>query len=98
MAGDARVIDGDTIQAAGDRIRLWGIDAPETNTEAGRKAKRWLTEFLSGKDVSCSPRGVDKYRRIVARCFIDGRDIAVDLIEAGHAWDWPKYSNGFYAK
>ena len=99
ISGAARVIDGDTIEVATVRIRLWGIDAPETDSEEGRVAKAFLEGYLLGRHVRCAPRGTDRYQRTVAMCFVaDTVDIAETLVIRGYARDWPKYSNGYYAR
>lgn len=80
IVGRASVIDGDTIEIHGQRIRLWGIDAPEsrqTCTRAGQayrcgqEAATALSDLVSQNTVACVPRGrPDRYRRIVAICTI----------------------------
>ena len=75
--GTARIIDGDTIQVAGQRIRLYGIDAPEINQLCQRKGVPWLCgieaartlkERIAGSAVSCTEIDRDRYGRIVAVC------------------------------
>ena len=103
IRGPARVIDADTIAIGDNRIRLWGIDAPEVSTEAGRRAQAWARATWEGQDMTCAIRGRDRYQRHVATCyrFIPGMtggvsDIAFEAVRAGHAVDWPKYSGGYY--
>lgn len=98
IIGPVRVIDGDTIDVQGVRVRLWGIDAPEAGTVAGDAATAFLRALTDGETVSCRDTGGRSYRRIVAQCFIGDLDIADALIDAGHARDWPKYSGGHYAR
>ena len=50
--GTARIIDGDTIQVAGQRIRLYGIDAPEINQLCQRKGAPWLCGVEAAKKHS----------------------------------------------
>lgn len=93
--GVPRVIDADTLEVAGQYIRLGGIDAPEMAelcTDATGEAWTcgvWATqqarELLDGKTVRCVDLGDRSYSRIVGRCFLNGRDLAVLLIEAGAA-------------
>jgi endonuclease YncB( thermonuclease family) len=107
LVGQASVIDGDTIEIHGKRIRLSGIDAPETTQlcrgddslqyRCGAKAANDLFDFIAGRPISCTPVGSDQYRRTVAVCSLDGVDIASWLVRNGHAFDWPQYSRGKYA-
>ena len=99
FAGRARVIDGDTIELAGRRIRIWGIDAPELPSEPGVAAKGYLQYLMLGQEVHCEGRLLDRYRRLVAVCFLpSGEDIARLMVRAGHAVDWLRYSGGYYAR
>jgi endonuclease YncB( thermonuclease family) len=106
IIGQASVIDGDTIEIHGQRIRLWGIDAPESsqlcrngNSDLyrwGAEAANGLSAFTSGKVVNCEPVDRDRYGRTVARCSVNGADIAEWLVETGLALDWPRYSHSLY--
>ena len=106
MVGRASVIDGDTIEIHGQRIRLWGIDAPESRQPCyiagmywpcGRRAAFALSDELGQKTVTCNARDRDRYHRIVAICSLAGEDIAAWLVRNGWALDWPRYSHGAYA-
>lgn len=98
----ARVVDADTLDIGETRIRLWGVDAPELSTEAGRDAAAWATARWTGQSLTCAQKAAKRsYGRIVARCFryIRGEgvsDIAFEAVRAGHAVDVPEYSGGFY--
>lgn len=96
---DYRVVDGDTLRETGSRdyIRLWGIDAPEMDTTAGRHAAAELTRLTHGEYLACDITGGDRYGRTVARCYIGSVDIACAMVAAGYARDWPRYSRGHYA-
>lgn len=96
IGGAPRVVDGDTLRIGKHRIRLWGIDSPEMSTSAGKAAKVWLRKFIDGRAVRCERKDIDRYRRVVAMCFVGGQDLAAALVRAGHARDWPKYSGGYY--
>lgn len=98
LFGIATVVDGDTLDVGGKRVRLWGIDAPEAGTVAGDAATAWLVEHIHGRRVACEGRAYDRWGRAVALCRWRGLDIGLSLVEAGHAQDWPKYSGGYYAK
>ena len=107
-AGQASIIDGDTLEIHGTRIRLWGIDAPESSQlcrgddsnqyRCGAKAANDLDSFLNKRPIDCVSVSLDQYRRTVAVCSIDGVDLAEWLVRNGLALDWPTYSKGKYDK
>ncbi|WP_287106234.1 thermonuclease family protein [Mesorhizobium sp.] len=109
MRGRASVIDGDTIEIAGQRIRFNGIDAPESRQHCddakgfeypcGRRAAHALDKFLAtSRPLHCSFVGRDPYGRLVGNCDrADGRSVQKWLVEQGYALDWPRYSNGAFA-
>ena len=110
IVGVASVIDGDTIEVHGQRIRFNGIDAPESRqycTDAkgfeypcGRRSAQALDGFLSvSKPVNCAFVTWDRYGRFVADCRrADGASIADWMVAQGQALDWPRYSHGAYAQ
>ena len=105
LTGQVRVIDGDTIVVGETRIRLEGIDAPETAQTCQRKWFGWwacgtaataaLANLIGSKPVSCEPRGLDKYGRTLAVCFVDGRDLNAQMVRLGYAWAFIKYSTSY---
>ena len=107
LTGQATVIDGDTIEIHQQRIRLAGIDAPESDQlcrgddslqyRCGAKAANKLDDFIAGKPVSCIDIDERTYRRVVAVCTTNGVDLADWMVRQGLALDWPKYSKGDYA-
>jgi len=108
LTGQASVIDGDTIEIHGTRIRLWGIDAPESTQlcrgedslqyRCGAKAANDLDAFIARRPVSCTPISLDQYGRTVATCSVDVADLGQWLVSNGLALDWPNYSRGMYDK
>ena len=102
----SKIRDGDTFLIGNQPIRICGIDAPESGTSAGARSTKYLREITSGKSLRCIPVGEGtvcdgrskrtSYDRIVAQCFIQGRDIAEMLVRSGNACDWPKFSGGAY--
>jgi len=93
------VTDGDTIRDGRLRIRLWGIDAPELHDPQGPASRAYLRALIDGQPVACDPRDTDRYGRTVAVCILsDGRDLACEMVRAGMARDWPRYSGGAYAR
>ena len=92
------ITDGDTLDADGLGVRLWGIDAPEQREDGGAQARDALVRITAGQDLRCIVTGADRYGRIVARCRLpDGRDPACEMVREGFARDWPRYSGGHYA-
>jgi endonuclease YncB( thermonuclease family) len=95
IVGQASIIDGDTIEIHGQRIRLWGIDAPESSQlcrnnnsdlyRCGAEAANKLSVFTTGKIVNCTPVDRDRYGRTVARCSVNGIDMAEWLVGNGLA-------------
>ena len=106
FVGQASVIDGDTLEIHGTRIRLWGVDAPESNQlcrgedslqyRCGAQAANELDAFISRRPVNCIPINLDRYARTVVTCAVDGADLGEWLVRKGLALDWPDYSNGKY--
>ena len=102
--GLAVVIDGDTLDVGGQRVRLWGIDAPERDTNEGLAATAYVTDLIAmhGGQVRCqlppSGQDEDRYGRLVRVCALDGQDLAGLVVSAGHACDWPQFSGGYYAE
>ncbi|MGY3472471.1 thermonuclease family protein [Bradyrhizobium ottawaense] len=111
IVGQASVIDGDTIEIHGARIRLWGMDAPESNQlcrnddsnlyQCGRAAATALAGLLWAikRPVQCTPVDKDQFGRTVATCQLGepGPDIGHWPVANGHALDWPQYSKGKYS-
>jgi endonuclease YncB( thermonuclease family) len=89
------VSDGDTITVLRDRtpvkIRLRGIDCPETGQDFGSRAKSITSELAFGKVVTVQPRRKDRYGRIVADVILpDGRTLNHELVRRGVAWWYRK--------
>ena len=107
LVGQASIIDGDTLAIHGTRIRLWGIDAPESDQlcrnedsehyRCGQKAANDLDAFMARRPVECVEVDRDQYKRAVAVCTVAGVDLADWLVKNGLALDWPQYSKGAYA-
>lgn len=106
VMGRASVIDGDTLEIHDQRIRLWGVDAPEARQSCddagggayacGRLAANRLDQHLQDKVVSCFEEDTDRYGRMVARCEVDGDDIGAWLVRSGHAVRYDRYDGGTY--
>lgn len=109
IVGVASVIDGDTIEVHGQRIRFNGIDAPESRQycedangfeyPCGRRSAAALDGFLAAsRPIKCTFVSWDRYGRFVGACRrADGSDVEAWMVEHGQALDWPRYSHGAYA-
>jgi endonuclease YncB( thermonuclease family) len=105
VMGRATVIDGDTIEIAGQRIRLHGIDAPEKGQpcfgadnrpyRCGPVAANALDEFIGQSPVNCHERSTDRYGRLVADCSVRGQDIEEWLVRNGFAMAYRRYSTDY---
>ena len=86
------LIDGDTVEIDGTRIRIVDIDTPETfrprcenELVLGLKAKEHLRIMLDSGDVTFQPTGHDRYGRTLARVYAGKVNVGQQLIEEGHA-------------
>jgi endonuclease YncB( thermonuclease family) len=95
------VVDGDTVEIHGKRIRLFGIDAVESGQRCQRDGKPWLcgrdsalalADKIGERPITCSGNRFDRYRRLVARCSLDGEDLGGWMVENGWAVAFRKYS------
>lgn len=97
-----RVSDGDTIDIAGQRIRLPGIDAPEWNQTCktadgatwgcGAAAAKRMRELTRGRKLICRPEWHDRYGRLLAVCRDGKIDIAEALVADGFATATSRYA------
>ncbi len=98
-----RVVDGDTVDVRIDlgfnvwhkcRVRLMGINAPESRTrdkeekKRGLAAKQWLIDRLEYKEIEMQSYGTGKYGRVLGELFVDGVNINQLMVEKGHAVDY----------
>ena len=103
-----KVIDGDTIVLNGEKIRFSGIDTPEMKQTCniddleifcGRLAKIILIEKIGNETPSCiREKKLDKYKRILAECFVNGESLSKFMVRNGYAFDYTRYSKKKYAK
>jgi len=97
------VHDGDTLRCGSERIRLFGVDAPEVKrgkTPAepfAYEARDELIRLTRGR-VGCRPVDRDRYGRTVAKCWSSASpDLNAALIRSGFATEYERYSKGLYA-
>jgi endonuclease YncB( thermonuclease family) len=111
LSGRAEVIDGDTIAIEGrsSRIRLYGVDAPESQQTCedtygkrylcGSKAAEALASIIGRNGrVTCHEVDRDRYGRIVAVCRANGKELNAELVREGWALQYTQYSDGRYTK
>ena len=107
MAGTASVIDGDTLEIHGVRVRLHGIDAPESRQTCERDGKEYrcgqraalaLSDWIGRRPVTCEAKNKDRYGRTVASCSVGGQDIGGWLVSQGHAVAYRRYGGAIYDK
>ena len=88
------VSDGDTLKVLVDsqqiKIRLGGIDAPESDQPFGQASKRYLAEAVAGQMVVVDFEKKDRYGRVIGKVLLDGADMNLRQVEAGYAW-WYEY-------
>jgi endonuclease YncB( thermonuclease family) len=80
LSGVPRIVDGDTFEVDGVRVRLSGLHAPERHEPGGAEAAAFMRSLTAGQTVTCEISGGDRYGRAVAICYLPaGRDVAAEL-------------------
>lgn len=104
MIGHARVLDGDTVEVSGEKVRLHGIDAPERDqvclkgdvpVACGREATEALRDMIDGRSVTCEGSKHDRYGRLIGVCRVDGVDLNGMMARTGHGVAYRKYSRDY---
>lgn len=105
IIGRPSIADGDTLVIRDVRIRLHGIDAPESGQnceDAGGKSYRCgqhaalaLADHIGEAPVTCEPRDTDRYGRTVAVCRKEGEDLNAWMVSQGHAIAYRRYSEEY---
>ena len=109
MTGKPRIIDGDTIEIAGERIRLHGIDAPESEQTCIADGQRWhcgmeaasaLAFKIARGWVTCQGEDLDRYGRVIAVCYaggVGGPELNAWLVSEGWALAYRRFSTDYVA-
>jgi endonuclease YncB( thermonuclease family) len=104
MSGSAVVIDGDTVEIRGLRVRLFAIDAPEGNQTCERQGQRWacgqaaaerLQALIGPSEITCAGDERDQYGRLLAVCAVAGVDLNQAMVADGWAIAFRRYSDAY---
>lgn len=103
ITGSVKVINGDTLMMNGYYIRLYGVDAPESDQtcanktgrsyHCGRVAATWLRDWLMDNQIECRIMQQDKNGNMVGTCSLGQYDIGAALVNAGWAIAYTKYTD-----
>lgn len=103
-----RVIDGDTVAMGSQRIRFYGVDAPESSQVCGQGQSAWrcgaaagdmLAREIANRPVSCAVQDTDHYGRLVAICYTDrGEDLNAFMVSQGLAVAYTQYSTRYVSQ
>lgn len=105
MAGGARILDGDTLDLNGERIRLYGIDAPEMAQTCRHGAREWscgveardaLAGMIGRQSLTCEKRDTDRYGRTVATCQAGEVSVNTWMVRNGWALAYRQYGGAIY--
>lgn len=94
---EVRVIDADTIEVSGTKVRLQGVAAPERGHPAYEPGRVFVQDLMAASDgVTCHLTGEISHNRKIGTCFVDDQDLSALVIAAGLARDCPRFSGGRY--
>ncbi len=104
FSGRATVTDGDSLEIGDARFRLFGVDAVEGRQACTRASREWacgdeaarkLRSLIGGRSIACTQRDVDDYERIVAVCRVGNVDLGAEIVRAGFATAYRRYSTDY---
>ena len=104
IIGKPRIIDGDTIHIKSNKIRLHGIDAPETKQtceidnkdwDCGKQSTKELKNLINNQKVECITNDIDRYNRYVAICYVNEININQWMVKNGWAISYRYYSKDY---
>jgi hypothetical protein len=91
VSGHAHVLDGDTIDVGGVRVRLQGLHCPEAGEPGGSAATSAMQGLTRGNNVRCTLTGQRTYDRIVGTCYVGDTDLTAAIIRQGVCARCPRY-------
>ncbi len=102
LRGRADTVDGDTLKMGDVRIRLWGVDAPESRQSCRAEGLSWNCGGLAmaalrsrATEIECRPKGRDGYGRLLAVCFNGGADVNAWMVSEGWALAYRRQSEEY---
>lgn len=107
LVGTPRVVDGDTLAIRPSKVRLQGIDAPETDHQIclDNHGGRWTCGIearptrthIAGREITCISSAVDVYGRDLGLCSLAGEDLNGWIVRQSWALAYVKYSSAYIA-
>ena len=93
-----KIVDGDTYDVIRNgvqtRVRMEGIDAPERGMDYYKVSKDYLGSLCMNKKIRLQVSKKDRYGRLIAKTYLpDGRELGEEMVRAGLAWHFKKYSS-----
>ena len=104
VTGPARIVDGDTVHIGKTKIRFHGIDAPESKQACTADGKEWpcgqeatqaLVEAISDQPVTCKGGERDRYKRLLAVCYVGDINLNDMMVRNGWALAYRRYSTDY---
>ena len=98
------MVDSDTIWIDRTKIRLHGIDSPETRQTCTKDGKAWncgrdataaLAARIDGQPVTFTGDKRDRYKRLIGVCYLVGQDLNAWMVQQGWALAYRKYSTDY---
>ena len=98
-----RVSDGDTVVLLDSadnkiKIRLYGIDAPESKQPFGKESTEYLTKKILNKTVSVETKGIDIYKRTLGVIYLKDKNVNAMMVRNGYAWNYKYSKDKYYIK
>ena len=105
LTGVPRIVDGDTLVIGSTKVRLQGIDAPETDQiclnangddwTCGIEVRNEHVTHVAGREIRCSSNGIDAYQRTLGTCYLDDEDLNAWMVQEGWALAYVQYSKAY---